>query len=211
MRIVDAECGDGRLLVQAARYARALGFTAIDGRGIDSDPSAINGARMAAARVSDPAIGLSFEAGDMLAALADEAEFPADILLWEGGAGARPHVADAVVAAGCIVIGAARPAAGGGMTRRDRAWRIAGFVLMAAGYAIPLAGELLADRSVQQAIAVLIGMPLALAGALLIVQGDRVPRIFRVERSRHRDLVLAIRARRRSGSGRQRFGRELAD
>ncbi|WP_439568063.1 hypothetical protein [Sphingopyxis sp.] len=97
------------------------------------------------------------------------------------------------------------------MIRRDRAWRIAGFGLMAAGYAIPLAGELLPDRTVQQAIAVLIGMPLALTGALLIVQGDRVRRTLRVERSRHRDLVLAIRARRRAGSRRRRFDHEFAD
>lgn len=83
---------------------------------------------------------------------------------------------------------------------------------MGAGYAIPLAAELLPDRTVQQAIAVLIGMPLALAGALLIVQGDRVPRVFRVERSHHRDLVLAIRARRRrTASDRRSIGRDLAD
>ena len=97
------------------------------------------------------------------------------------------------------------------MIGRDRAWRFFGFGLMAAGYAIPLAGELLPDRTVQQTIAVLIGMPLALAGTLLIIQGDRVPRAVRVERSRHRDLLLAIRARRRAESGRRRRGREFAD
>lgn len=105
LRIIDAECGDGRLLFQTARYARALGFTAVEGRGIDADPEAIRTARMAAATFRDPAIGLSFETGDLLAALAEEAELPADILLWEGGAGARPQIADAVTAAARVVIG----------------------------------------------------------------------------------------------------------
>lgn len=111
VRIVDAECGNGRLLLQAARYARALGFTAIEGRGIDADPAAIRVARSAAAALRDPAIGLSFEAGDLLAALAEEAAFPADVVLWEGGAGARSHIAAAAAAAGRIVIGGAAPRA----------------------------------------------------------------------------------------------------
>ncbi|WP_439568062.1 SAM-dependent methyltransferase [Sphingopyxis sp.] len=109
LRMVDAECGDGRLLLQAARYARAMGFTAIEARGIDADPTAIRGARAAAAALRDPAIGLVFEATDLLTALAEEAEFPADILLWAGGAGSRPHIADAAAAAGRIVIGGAAP------------------------------------------------------------------------------------------------------
>lgn len=111
LRIVDAECGNGRLLLQAARHARALGFTAIEGRGIDADPAAIRVARSTAAALRDPAIGLSFETGDLLTALAEEAEFPADVVLWEGGAGARPLVADAAAAAGRIVIGGAAPRA----------------------------------------------------------------------------------------------------
>jgi hypothetical protein len=86
------------------------------------------------------------------------------------------------------------------MNRNDRAWRIAGFVLMAAGYAVPLASDPWFARAAQHAVIVLVGMPLALAGALLMVQGDRVIRSLRVERGRHRDLVLAIRARRRGGS-----------
>ncbi len=80
------------------------------------------------------------------------------------------------------------------MSPPDRRWRLAGFVAMVAGYAVPLAGHLFLARELQQALAVLVGMPLALAGALLIVQGDRVARILRVERSRHRGLVLMIRA-----------------
>lgn len=99
------------------------------------------------------------------------------------------------------------------MTRYDRAWRAAGFLAMGAGYAVPLVGDMVVDGRAEQVLAVLIGMPLALTGALLMVQGDRVVRILRVERSRHRDLILAIRVRRRSrtGSARRRFDRELAN
>lgn len=80
------------------------------------------------------------------------------------------------------------------MSARDRAWRAGGLMLMGAGYAIPLGSSLFPDSTAYEAITVLIGMPLAIAGGLLLVQGDRVLRILRVERSRHRDLVLAIRA-----------------
>ncbi len=89
------------------------------------------------------------------------------------------------------------------MITRDRAWRAGGFGLMAAGYAIPLGGSMFPGSAAYEAATVLIGMPLAIVGALLLVQGDRVFRILRVERSRHRDLVLAIResrARRRRPS-----------
>ncbi|SEH18907.1 hypothetical protein SAMN05428974_3151 [Sphingopyxis sp. YR583] len=82
------------------------------------------------------------------------------------------------------------------MSADERRWRVAGIAAMAAGYAVPLAGYLFFPRAVEQVTTVLIGMPLALAGSLLAVQGDRVARIWRIERSRHRDLVLAIRARR---------------
>ncbi len=60
------------------------------------------------------------------------------------------------------------------MNRHDRAWRIAGFVLIAAGYAVPLAGDPWFARAARHTVIVLVGMPLALAGALLMVQGDRV-------------------------------------
>lgn len=83
------------------------------------------------------------------------------------------------------------------MSARDRTWRGGGFVLMAAGYAIPLGSSLFPGSAAYEAITVLIGIPLAVVGALLLVQGDRVFRILRVERSGHRDLVLAIRESRR--------------
>lgn len=85
VRIVDADCACGTLLIEVARHARALGFTAIEGRGIDGSPALIGRARAAAARLHDPAIGLAFDMIDMRAALAQEADAPADLLLWHGG------------------------------------------------------------------------------------------------------------------------------
>lgn len=81
VRIVDAHCGAGELLIAAARRARALGFLAIEGRGIDADRSLIAAARRAAAEEKDPAIGFLFEEGDAREAMREEAEFPADLLL----------------------------------------------------------------------------------------------------------------------------------
>ncbi len=85
VRIVDADCACGTLLIKAVRHAKALGFTAIEGRGIDGSPALIGRARAAAARLHEPAIGLTFEVMDMIEALASEADFPADIVLWHGG------------------------------------------------------------------------------------------------------------------------------
>lgn len=81
VRIVDADCGCGTLLLAALTHARALGFTAIEGRGLDRSPMRIGRARRAAMRLRDPAIGVTFDAGDALGALVDEVDVPADILL----------------------------------------------------------------------------------------------------------------------------------
>ena len=107
VRIVDADCGCGTLLIDAARHARALGFTAIEGRGIDGSPSMIGRARAAAARFRDPAIGLEFEMADMETALSVEADFPADIVLWHGSrtGNDRPGVVRALGDAGDRIIG----------------------------------------------------------------------------------------------------------
>ena len=75
-------------------------------------------------------------------------------------------------------------------------WRLGGVAALAAGYAIPLAGPQWLAPEVQPALSVLVGMPLALAGTLLLIQGDRAARAWRVECSRHRDLLFAIRTRR---------------
>ncbi|NJC33996.1 hypothetical protein GGR88_001470 [Sphingomonas jejuensis] len=103
VRIVDADCSCGTMLIEVARLARALGFTAVEGRGIGTSPAMIGRARVAAMRHRDPAIGLSFEGGEIAAALAEEAAFPADILLWHGGGGGP--LQSAIAAAARQVIG----------------------------------------------------------------------------------------------------------
>jgi hypothetical protein len=104
VRIVDANCGAGDLLVQAVRRARLLGFVAIEGRGVDSDATLIAQARAAARRAADPAIGLEFEVGDARQALDDEADFPADIVLYAARSG-DDAVRRAAGAAGRTVLG----------------------------------------------------------------------------------------------------------
>ncbi len=102
VRIVDVDCGAGALLLHALRHARAIGFTAIEGRGIDGSPALIERARAAAARLVDPAIGVEFEMGDALDALAAECDLPADIVLWGGPR--RPAIDAALACAGQVVI-----------------------------------------------------------------------------------------------------------
>ena len=106
VRIVDADCGAGGLLLAALRHARTLGFTAIEGRGIDGAPSLVARATAAAARLRDPAIGVTVELGDLVTALADEADLPADIILFHRipVCADRAAVAEAVTAAGRLVI-----------------------------------------------------------------------------------------------------------
>ncbi|WP_283418707.1 SAM-dependent methyltransferase [Sphingopyxis sp. Geo48] len=81
IRIVDADCGTGELLLHTVRRAREMGFLAIEGRGIDADPSLVASARRAAARQPDPAIGLVFEQAEKDRVMREEAEYPADLLL----------------------------------------------------------------------------------------------------------------------------------
>ncbi len=104
VRIVDADCGAGTLLLCAVRYAQALGFTSIEARGIDKAPALVDRARHAAARISDPAIGISFETTDPTRALDEESDFPADIVLWHGPRGNDGIAARAVAAAGRTLI-----------------------------------------------------------------------------------------------------------
>lgn len=104
VRIVDADCGSGELLLCAARQASALGFTAIEARGIDDALALVDRARAAAAAVHDPAIGISFEFADLASALATEADFPADIVLWHRDADCGGRIGQAVTAAGKTVI-----------------------------------------------------------------------------------------------------------
>lgn len=105
VRIVDADCGTGTLLLCAVQQARALGFTAIEARGIDTAPAQVARARAAAAALHDPAIGIAFETGDLVAALDAERELPADIVLWHGAHGRNATAeARAVARAGRILI-----------------------------------------------------------------------------------------------------------
>lgn len=102
VRIVDVDCGAGGLLLHAAAHARALGFLAIEGRGVDTSPALVGRARVAAARWRDPAIGVTFDLGEMLAALREEQDFPADILLWQ-----PPIATDCNETFRCMLLGAA--------------------------------------------------------------------------------------------------------
>ena len=105
VRIVDAECGAGTLLLQALAEARWLGFTAIEGRGIDRSPLLIGRARAAAHRIIDPAIGVDCEVADMVGALRDEQDLPADIVICHDLArDRRAEAAHALRNAGRIVI-----------------------------------------------------------------------------------------------------------
>jgi hypothetical protein len=69
-------------LLCGVRYARTLGFTAIEARGIDDAQRLVHRAQAAAAVLHDPAIGICFEARNLAQALDEESEFPADIVLW---------------------------------------------------------------------------------------------------------------------------------
>lgn len=105
VRIVDADCGAGTLLLCAVRFARALGFTAIEARGIDGAPALVGRARAVAAALRDPAIGITFEHGEQIAALSEESDFPADIVIWHGGKGTEAAITEcAAVRAGHALI-----------------------------------------------------------------------------------------------------------
>lgn len=105
VRIVDADCGTGALLLCAVCHARALGFTAIEALGLDDAPTLVERARAAAAIVHDPAIGITFETTDLVDALGEESDFPADIVMWHDCQGCDVAVAQAVAAAGHTLIG----------------------------------------------------------------------------------------------------------
>ena len=80
-QIVGADCGGGTLLLHAVLHARQIGFIAIEGRGIHGSPALISRARAAADRLSNPAIGVTFEVAGMVNALDQERDLPADVVL----------------------------------------------------------------------------------------------------------------------------------
>lgn len=81
IRILDLGCGPGTWLLRTAARARALGFTAIEGHGIDLSPAMIALARQAAAGIDDPRIGLTFAVGDILDTLEQEGRHACDLAL----------------------------------------------------------------------------------------------------------------------------------
>jgi hypothetical protein len=105
IRIVDCDCGAGETLLCAARYARSLGFTAVEARGVDGAAVLVARACSRASRVRDSAIGVTFERRDPVSALRDEADFPADIVLWRSASAKRQDIMDAVAEAADIAIG----------------------------------------------------------------------------------------------------------
>lgn len=104
LRIVHVPCGDGCLLIAAARRARSLGFLSIEALGADVDPERIERARRHACLHADSAIGFAFEVAQPLARLEAEAEFPADIVLYEVTAAAPEALLEAAGRAGDLVL-----------------------------------------------------------------------------------------------------------
>ena len=77
------------------------------------------------------------------------------------------------------------------MTRRDLLWRGGGLVFFSAACATGLAMGPDASGGLG-----LLCLTAALVGAVLMIQGKRVPAALRIERSRHRELPQVIHARR---------------
>ncbi len=61
IRILDLGCGNGDRLLRAAGAARALGFVAIEGRGVSLWPGGIRHARQQAEVAAHPSTSLAFE------------------------------------------------------------------------------------------------------------------------------------------------------
>lgn len=112
VRIVDAACGNGALLLPALRQARALGFVAIEARGVDGDAAALARARRAAAAMADLAIAVQFDCGTVEAALRAEAAFPADILLYAADRTEMARFAALARRAGDMALGGPRRESG---------------------------------------------------------------------------------------------------
>lgn len=104
VRIVDANCNDGELLLCAVCQASAMGFTAIEARGLEDSLARVARARALAACLIDPAVGISFDATDPVSALIEEGDFPADIVIAHQDALSDARTASLLQCAGRMVI-----------------------------------------------------------------------------------------------------------
>jgi len=111
VRIVDVNCGDGMLLIQAVQQARTLGFLSIEGVGIDGDAQHIGDAQWRSRLLTDSAVGLEFHVGEPAAQLELECEFPADIILYEAASPVPQRLRDALKFAGDFALRARPPLA----------------------------------------------------------------------------------------------------
>jgi hypothetical protein len=90
------------------------------------------------------------------------------------------------------------------MTRRDLAWRLGGLALFAAASGIGLSNRSMASDT-PGSIDILLGLlgfMLAITGAILLVQGKRVPVALLAERRRYRAGASAVVA-----AGRRRIAK----
>jgi hypothetical protein len=101
IRIVDAQCGSGELLIEAAACARGLGFVAIEAHGTDRDAATVARARATGRGRTDPAIGITFAVDSLDHTLREEAAFPADIILCDT---LDPALHSAALSAGKLVL-----------------------------------------------------------------------------------------------------------
>jgi SAM-dependent methyltransferase len=84
IRILDAGCGPGNWLLRVALRARDMGFTAIEGIGIDTSPEMIAFAEAQRSLAEDAHIGLRFDVAEIATALDGEEDASFDILLCLG-------------------------------------------------------------------------------------------------------------------------------
>lgn len=109
MRIVDVNCGDGMLLIQAVQQARTLGFLSIEGVGVDGDAKDIGDDQWRSLLLTDSAVGLEFHVGEPAAQLELECDFPADIILYASESPVPQSLRDALRFAGDFALRARPP------------------------------------------------------------------------------------------------------